>query len=1082
MIAGQSGTVTLLFSDLVNSTELLQQAGDEAAQRLFQAHHKLISDAVAGSGGEELEWLGDGVLAAFSSAADAVRCAINIEQTARRPVAGARFEIRIGLHLGEVLRREGGYFGMSVVTARRLCDRASSGQILCGKIIADLLVARQTLNFRELGQMALKGLAAPMHVCEVLYEHNEPAAMLNRTPFVGRAKQLQRLSARLEEACNAHGAVVMLRGEPGIGKTRTLEEFSDLARQRGAIVVTGVCYDGEWQAPYGPFAEAVVECSRRLQPAEFAAALGKRAQIIARIAPALNEILGDVPEPPPLDKEEERMRLFDAIAQLLIAISRRAPLVLILDDLHWADRGTVAMLSHVAHFVSASPILLIGAYRDAEVDRKHPLAVALLGISRQRNFEQLPLSGLAESDLTDLLCMIGDEEAPGALVKALERATEGNPLFIREVLLHLMEEGKLLQRGQGWTCRVGVEELGIPESVRQIVGRRLLKLSDNANRLLAVASAFNGEFSFDLAATVAELDEDSALGAIDEALDAQILRPGSNAESFDFKHAVIRHTVYSELNSARRVRLHRKIAEEMERVWGERAASHAAEVAFHFWRGAAASGAGRGANYALAAADNAEAAYAHDEVVAFLRIALELISVNDPKRPRLLARLGFALIWTLDGEEAVKAATEAASLIAAGEGNDPAAEYLEAAARSMLRGGLMSCSWKLAQAGLRYIGERRDIIWASLDEIDTYRADAENPDSPAITVDSPRLRERRRVLKNISSVEAKARRIDEYPYDSREEIVQDPHCDNLALVFLAGDCRRSLPLWQERAADAERSGRIALTMESWAFVARCHLALGELDAARAAYDRAVSFAGRFNRPSFQLLNVLAVRNDFLIAIDDGWAKIVGLPREAELLGNPPPEFKWAYAAACAGSAHALALQNRAEQALQLLAIVPDALLRGAPWGLLYSLTACDAASVLWLTERTDHVEVIESSLLAKVLVPDFRFPMRDARLSMARLCALQGRYEEATEWFAKARQVLAEMGARPLLAIADYDEGLVHLRRGADGGKSSAVPLLDAARTQFRRIGMTGWTRRAEQRLAGLASEVEKIPAQSKTA
>src|SRR5271167_3555771 len=254
MMVGQSGTVTLLFSDLVNSTELLQQAGDEAGQRLFQAHHKLITDAVTSSGGEELEWLGDGVLAAFSSTADAVRCAISIEQTARRPVAGARFEIRIGLHLGEVLRRDGGYFGMPVVTARRLCDRASSGQILCSKMIAELLAARQTFNFRDLGQMELKGLAAPTQVCEVLYERDDAAALLNRTPFVGRAAQLQRLTARLEQACNGQGSIVMLRGEPGIGKTRTLEEFADLAKQHGAVTIRGACYDGESQPPYGPFA------------------------------------------------------------------------------------------------------------------------------------------------------------------------------------------------------------------------------------------------------------------------------------------------------------------------------------------------------------------------------------------------------------------------------------------------------------------------------------------------------------------------------------------------------------------------------------------------------------------------------------------------------------------------------------------------------------------------------------------------------------------------------------------------------------------------------------------------------------
>ena len=286
MSAGQSGTVTLLFTDLVNSTEILTNAGDEAGQRLFQAHHKLISDAVTGSGGEELAWLGDGVLAAFSSSADAVRCAISVEQTARRPVAGARFDIRIGIHLGEVLRREGGYFGTPVVTARRLCDRAASGQILCSKLIAELLAARQTFSFRDLGQMDLKGLAAPTQVCEVLYERNDPTALLKRTPFVGRAAQLKLLSAKLEEACNGQGSIAMLCGEPGIGKTRTLEEFSDLAKQQGALTIRGACYDGEWQAPYGPFAEAIVDASRRLQPAEFSAAMGRRAPILARIARA----------------------------------------------------------------------------------------------------------------------------------------------------------------------------------------------------------------------------------------------------------------------------------------------------------------------------------------------------------------------------------------------------------------------------------------------------------------------------------------------------------------------------------------------------------------------------------------------------------------------------------------------------------------------------------------------------------------------------------------------------------------------------------------------------------------------------
>ena len=985
----------------------------------------------------------------------------NRPRAGRSPARGAS-KFASASTLGEVLRREGGYFGIPVVTARRLCDRASSGQILCSRLIAELLASRRTFAFRDLGNFQLKGLSAPVGICEVLYERNDPAAMLNRTPFVGRTTQLERLSATLEEAFKGRGSVAMLRGEPGIGKTRTLEEFADHARQRGATVLRGACYDGEWQRPYGAFAEAIVGYAR-VAPEKFSAAIGKRAPIIARIAPAIHDAMADIPEPVSVDKEEERLRLFDAVSQFLITASQRAPLVLVLDDLHWADRGVVAMLNHVAHFVSAHSILLIGAYRDAEVDRKHPLSGALAAMSRVRNFESLSLKGLDGTELADLLEMVGDQDAPEALVKALNEATEGNPLFIREVLLHLLEEGKLLRDGHGWTSQLSVEELGIPEGVRQVIDRRVLRLSEPANRLLAVGAAFNGAFAFEVAAAVAGLDEQAALGAIDEALEAQLLKPGPKPESFDFTHAMIRHALYAEINPARRTRLHRKIAEEMERAWGERAASHAAEVAFHFWRGAAASaGTAKGADYAIAAADNAETAYDHDDVVAFLRIALELLSANDPRRPRLLARLASAIIWTLHGEDAVKVALEAVGLILAAEGADRAADYCEAAARDMLRAGQMSCAWELAKEGLRHIGERRDIAWASLDEIDSYRSDGEDPSNPGITIDSQRLRQRRAVLKKIPSEQAKARRIDEYAYDSREEIIRDPNCDNIALLLLAGDCRRSLPIWQQRAADAERSGQIALALDAWAFTSRCHNALGDFTPARAAYDRAIAMAARVNHASLPLLNLFSLRGDFLIALDDRPDEIGAIPGEAELLANPPPQFRWALVAACANNAERFAHKNLIEPAVQLLATVRVGLLRGAPWGLSYSTAACDAASAIWLLNRTDHVDVIELSIREKVLVPDFRFPMRDGRLSLARVCALQGRYDEATGWFAKAREVLDEQGWRPLRAIADYDEALMYVRRGAPGDAEHAQPFLAAASQRFTALGMTGWIRRAE--------------------
>jgi class 3 adenylate cyclase/tetratricopeptide (TPR) repeat protein len=1064
----QSGIVTLLFTDLVNSTEHLERAGDETGQRLFRTHHKLLADAIEVSGGEELQWLGDGVLAAFASAADAVRCAIQIQQTASKPVGKIRFEIRIGIHIGEAMRREDGYFGTAVVAARRLCDQAKAGQILCSTRVAEMLSSRQTFTFKDVGALQLKGLAAPVSTCEVVYERNDPMALLTRTPFVGRAHQIKRLLAKLDLACSGRGAVAMLLGEPGIGKTRTLEEFTDLARERGAMVLRGACYDGEFQPPYGPFAEAIVDYARIASGEDLKAILAESAPTIARIAPALRRYLGDIPEPPALAKEEERFRLLDAVAQSLIALARIAPLVLILDDLHWADRGTVAMLAHVAHFVPSNPILLIGAYRDGEVGRRHPLTNALSAIRRLSEFENIAMKGLEGGEVAELLGMIGDQDVPAALVKAISAETSGNPLFIREVLLHLMEEGKILRDGEGWTSQLNIETLGIPEGVREVISRRVFRLSDEARSLLTVGAAFNGVFSFDVAASVAGLDESTALSAADEALDAQLLRASADSENFDFTHTVIRHTLYSELNPARRVRMHRQIAEAMERQWGERASEHAAEVAYQFWRGAAASGTARGADYAIAAAGNAEKAYAHDELAGFLRIALELLPQNDPRRRDLLVRLGLALTWTLQSEEALKVTRDAAALTAAMDGSSAAADYFETTARAMNAAGLVEGARELAREGLGFIGDRRDVIWASLEELDRMRLEAEDPNNPGIRLDSPGQREWRSLLKRLPFQQLVEHGV-EPPFNSREEVLQDANPSPLTLTFVAGEYVRSLPIWEEEAANAERKGRIAWAMSAWANVARCHVSLGNFPAGQAAYDRALSLSARTVGQSLHLLGLFSVKQEMLIALDSGWEELRDDDGAKRLAYEPSGETRWAFAAICSTAAYAFARLGNSELALQFLGQVPPALEVGAPWFPIYGITACNSAYALWLLNRTDYAESLERSLREKVLTVDFRPPMRDSRLSLGRLCALQGRLDEASEWFNKARAVMDEQGARPLRAITDFDEGLMYLRRDASGDAERARPFLTAAADQFVTLGMTGWIQRAKEAISGTA-------------
>ena len=1055
----QSGTVALLFTHILESDEY-SPSDDEARDGLFQTHHKLMTGAIDAAGGQELQWLGDGVLASFASTADAVRCAINMQQAALRIERSSRIELQIGVHLGEVLRRQEGYFGTPLVVARRLCDLAESGQILCSRMVADVLSSRQMFHFQSRGDIKLKGIAQPMGVCEVLYERNDPGAMINHTPFVGRAPQLARLTAKLDETVRGNGSIAMVRGEPGIGKSRLLEEFSDQARASGAVVLRGASYDGEWQAPYGPFAEVIIAYTHTVPATDLAAMLGSRAGIVARIAPRLRELLGDLPEPGVLDKDEERVRLFDAVTQFLVAISKTNPLVLILDDLHWADRGTVALLNHAARFTSDNPIFLIGAYRDAEVGRAHPLSQTLAAFSRTAHFEAITLGGLQREELASLLKIIGDDEAPADLVEAFNNATEGNPLFFRELLLHLFEEGKILQQGSGWRARLKIAELDIPEGVRQVIGRRLQRLSEDANRLLSVAAAFNGSFDIDVAASVAGLSEDAALNAIDEALDSQLLRPGSASDAFDFTHALIRHTLYSELNPARRTRMHRRIAEEMERTWSEGTSAHAAEIAYQFWRGASPSLPPRGAEYAIAAADNAEAAYAHDEVGAFLKIALELLDADDPQRAALLGRRASALAWTLNHEEALELAHEAARLVVGREGAHAAAEFYEQTARTLLSAGCTRAAWEMAAEGLKHHGDTRDLRWASLTEIDTFRKEAADPENPGIRIDSIENRELYTVLKSLPREQLETRNF-EIPFESRDEVVRDTSQPARVLLMLAGDFRRSLPMQQLEAAEDEQRGAIARATRGWSDVARCHFALGNFGEGRAALDRAMKLSARMTTPSsVGLLSLVAAEGEMHYATDDGWEQLLANPAAVSFIQGPEAESKWASAMINAYASYLLAQMGQSEMALERVAMLPAALERGAPWDRTYTSMACVAVATLWMLDSTAHAEIFERNIRLKVLAPDFRAPVSDGRLSLARLCALQGRHDEAAGWFAQARAVLDEQGARPLRAITDFDESLMYLRADEPG---KALALLDKAVEQFRRLGMTGWLKRGEQ-------------------
>jgi class 3 adenylate cyclase len=1067
---------TILFTDLVGSTALMQRVGDERAGELLEAHRKALADAVSANGGAELQWLGDGLMAAFASPADAVRGAVSMQ---RFPQAGdtPELSLRIGLDVGELLEQErrgtgSGYFGTPVVIARRLCDLASGGQILCSSTLAGLLRGRAAFRFRELGAQTLKGITESQLVCEIEYEREAAGAGLAHTPFVGRGDELARLERKLAGAVAGRGGLVLVTGEPGIGKTRTLEEFARRAREQGACVLSGACYDGDFGPPFGPFAEAIASHSLRAERAQLERDLGAYAATLAALAPAIRERLADVPEPVLLAPDEERWRVLDAVVQFLVALTQRAPVVLVLDDLHWADRGSIAMLRHVARSARRGRLLVVGAYRDVELDRQHPLADALAALRREVEYERIALSGLAASEVGELLVGLAAHDVPAALVDAVSAETDGNPFFIREILLHLVEEGRLIRGDDGrWTTRHGVADLGIPEGVRQVIGRRLSRLSPEANRLLAAASGFGGAFRFDIAARAADLAETSALDSLDAALEAQLVRPAGEPDTYEFTHALIRTTLYAEQNASRQVRLHRRLAEEMERAFGERAGERAAEIAQQYARSSALPGAERGVGHALDAAARAESTAAHDEAASLLRMALELAAPDDPRRPRILARLGLSLAWSLAPEEAVRVASEAGEAIAATEGSDAAADYLAEAGRSVFSASLAPVAWKLAAQGLRHIGARRDLTWALLMRADLNRRNAEDPDLPGIELGSPEEEEIYRV------VAANAWSYSSDTFDSVFNLMARPRsrAENAALPFnstaqytaLAGDYRAAVA---EAVLSAKRNlehGRLATASLQWCLGARAQLALGQIALADEWYGRAVELAERAGTPPYVAVQLSSVPFERVRVRGEGFR--AGASVAKALADQPAPENRWLLATIYAANAYLTAEAGMRDESIRLAAVTLPGIDRAPAWDRNYTFLIFWTAAAYWELEYAEQAALIERNLREKCLVSDFRYTSTDARLALAWMCALQGRFAEASDWFEKARAVLDEQGARPLRAIADFDEARMNARRGPAGDRARALALIDAALPRFREIGMPGWVRRAETLRAQLA-------------
>jgi len=466
--------------------------------------------------------------------------------------------------------------------------------------------------------------------------------------FVGRQREMGELKAALEDVLSGRGRLVMLVGEPGIGKTRTAQELATYAGLRGAQVLWGRCYDSAGVPPYWPWVQAIRSYVREAEAERLRSELGSGAADIAEIAAEVRERIPDLKPLPALEPEQARFRLFDSVASFLKAAGGHQPLVLVLDDLHWADRPSLLMLEFVARELGGARLLLIGSYRDVDVSRQHPLALSLGELTRERLFQRLLLRGLGMEDVAKFIELTAGLNPPAGLVEAVHTQTEGNPLFVTEVVRLLVQEGSLsslhppperegpgvggdtTRRSKGPsptpTAREGEDAwtVRIPEGVREVIGRRLSRLSERCNQVLTLAAVIGREFTLELvAALVDDLPGERLLEVTEEALAARIVEELPRAVGrYQFTHALIQETLAAELTTTRRVQLHARIAEALERLYGAEADAHAAELAQHYGEAETLAGGDKVAHYSLVAGNRALASHAPEEALQHLQRAL----------------------------------------------------------------------------------------------------------------------------------------------------------------------------------------------------------------------------------------------------------------------------------------------------------------------------------------------------------------------------------------------------------------------------------------------------------------------------
>ena len=1092
-------TVSILFCDLVGSTDLMARVGDAASDEIWRSCFAAWRGALVEHRGSEVKAQGDGLMACFVSAVEAVECGAAL-QVATARLDGARpdlgLALRVGISSGDAAFDDGDWYGTPVVEAARLCGAAEPHQILVSEITATLARSRSLREFVDAGAYTLKGLPAPLRAASVSWERPRPAPSvplpraLARPDsvfsfFVGRHDELERMVRGWKQVAAGERRCYFVAGEPGIGKTTLVAEAARLAHDEGAIVLHGRC-DQELSAPFQPFAEAL----RGLLAAADGGFLERaRPHLgeVSRLSPAVRELVPDLPPPAEADPDIERQLLFEAFAAVL---GELGPAVLVLDDLHWATKPTLLLLRHLLLHPTPDPLLVLATYRDTDLSRSHPLSGMLADLRRADAARRIVLRGFSRDEGTAFM-----EAAAGhdlarleqRLAETMHEVTAGNPLFLREVLSHLVETGVFHHRNGRWVTdvtEVDLERLGLPEGVRDAISRRLSSLSDRANEVLRVAAVIGPAFELRVLDRIPELAGDAVIDAVDEVLATGLIAEGDAPGTYQFVHALVRQTLLDELTSTRRMRLHRRVAEATEAQ--PDASARFGALAHHYAEAALDGGAEKAADYALAAARDAHDRAAPEEALGHAERALEVLDLAGVVDRVRRADLHLAVGRASEGFPAARAAfVKAAELArAAGDGRrlaeaairhsrltllgqeDPETEALLLEAMETADDGAVRCGAMACLAVYRYragAGKGADLAEAALEEArrlgdDSALVAALWARLIALT-GSPDLALRRELTDEVIAAVDRAAEEEQATGDRWGPGVYS-HDTNLygGIVRLQAGDRDGFDAHVDaflasRDARHRRDGDVVQVLTA--------LMDGRLDEAEAMIQAGLAHQNeRVGELNTFLVQFLLLRRE-----QGRWEEI--FPALVSAASSNPSLVAFEAAVALAE----VELGRLADAAPRVAALVDEGLTRVPrdslfPTALSFlSVAAAAVEDAAASAALLAHVEQYRGQVLT---LSGWLAAHGAADRFEGMLLTALGRYDEADARFDAARAVETGIRSAPFVARTDAAHAELLLRRDAAGDGERARALLAGAEAVATRLGLDGLRRQIAARLAGV--------------